>query len=124
MPKAQLSTTSGQGDLNESLTNLDHFKDELELSFPNKKTFFSNVNKFEPYLHDHSLCERVTINVSGTKFETQLRTLVTFPDTLLGKFFNFFFKPIIKSNCSSFFLYRRCKATNKVSSDHLLNQKF
>lgn len=84
MPKAQLSTTSGQGDLNESLTNLEHpFRDDLQL-FPARKTFYSNVNKFEPYLHDHSLCERVTINVSGTKFETQLRTLITFPDTLLG----------------------------------------
>lgn len=68
MPKAQLSTTSGQGDLNESLTNLDNqFKDDLQV-FREKKSFYSNVNKFEPYLHDHSLCERVTINVSGGKF--------------------------------------------------------
>ncbi|XP_022707306.1 potassium voltage-gated channel subfamily A member 1-like isoform X2 [Varroa jacobsoni] len=39
---------------------------------------------FEPIPHDHSLCERVTINVSGLRFETQLRTLKQFPDTLLG----------------------------------------
>lgn len=89
MPKG-LSTASGQGDLqgftlNDSLTNLDNqLKDDQLSSLPNKKTYFSNVNKFEPYLHDHSLCERITINVSGTKFETQLRTLITFPDTLLG----------------------------------------
>lgn len=40
---------------------------------------------FEPIPHDHSLCERITINVSGLRFETQLRTLKQFPDTLLGK---------------------------------------
>lgn len=84
MPKAQMSTASGQGDLNESLTNLEHpYRDDLTL-FAARKTFYSNVNKFEPFLHDHSLCERVMINVSGTKFETQLRTLTTFPETLLG----------------------------------------
>ena len=41
-------------------------------------------SRFEPIDHDHKLCERVTINVSGLRFETQLRTLHTFPDTLLG----------------------------------------
>lgn len=40
--------------------------------------------KFEPIDHDHALCERVLINVSGMKFETTLRTLSMFPDTLLG----------------------------------------
>ncbi|XP_015369658.1 PREDICTED: potassium voltage-gated channel protein Shaker isoform X4 [Diuraphis noxia] len=39
---------------------------------------------FEPIPHDHDFCERVTINVSGMRFETQLRTLNQFPDTLLG----------------------------------------
>ncbi|XP_060924114.1 potassium voltage-gated channel subfamily A member 1 [Limanda limanda] len=29
-------------------------------------------------------CERVVINVSGLKFETQMKTLLQFPDTLLG----------------------------------------
>lgn len=41
-------------------------------------------NRFEPLEHDHELCERVVINVSGLRFETQLRTLHTFPNTLLG----------------------------------------
>ncbi|XP_074593703.1 potassium voltage-gated channel subfamily A member 1-like isoform X2 [Brevipalpus obovatus] len=41
-------------------------------------------SKFEPIDHDHALCERVLINVSGMKFETTLRTLNMFPDTLLG----------------------------------------
>jgi hypothetical protein len=30
------------------------------------------------------LCERITINISGLVFETQLRTLQQFPNTLLG----------------------------------------
>ena len=39
-----------------------------------------------PVNHDCRLegCERVTINVSGMKFETQLRTLERLPNTLLG----------------------------------------
>lgn len=40
--------------------------------------------RFEPLDHDHELCERVIINVSGMRFETQLRTLHNFPDTILG----------------------------------------
>ncbi|RWS25348.1 potassium voltage-gated channel protein Shaker-like protein, partial [Leptotrombidium deliense] len=40
--------------------------------------------KFEPFDHNHELCERIIINVSGKRFETQLRTLSTYPDTLLG----------------------------------------
>lgn len=40
--------------------------------------------RFEPVEHDHNLCERIVINVSGLRFETQLRTLQAFPDTLLG----------------------------------------
>ncbi|XP_072529339.1 potassium voltage-gated channel subfamily A member 1 [Salminus brasiliensis] len=35
--------------------------------------------------HDeHECCERVVINISGLRFETQLKTLAQFPDTLLG----------------------------------------
>ncbi|XP_025087448.1 potassium voltage-gated channel subfamily A member 2-like isoform X1 [Pomacea canaliculata] len=33
---------------------------------------------------DYDCCERVVINVSGLRFETQLKTLNQFPDTLLG----------------------------------------
>uniref|UniRef100_UPI00358FBA2F potassium voltage-gated channel subfamily A member 1-like n=1 Tax=Myxine glutinosa TaxID=7769 RepID=UPI00358FBA2F len=32
----------------------------------------------------YGFCERVVINVSGLKFETQLKTLAQFPETLLG----------------------------------------
>lgn len=42
------------------------------------------VTQFEPIAHDHEFCERVVINVSGLRFETQLRTLNQFPDSLLG----------------------------------------
>ncbi|XP_077301080.1 potassium voltage-gated channel protein Shaker isoform X2 [Arctopsyche grandis] len=42
------------------------------------------ITHFEPIPHDHNFCERVVINVSGLKFETQLRTLNQFPETLLG----------------------------------------
>lgn len=41
-------------------------------------------SRFEPLIHRHDLCERVTINISGLVFETQLRTLQQFPNTLLG----------------------------------------
>lgn len=40
--------------------------------------------RFEPIEHDHELCERILVNVSGLRFETQLRTLHAFPNTLLG----------------------------------------
>ncbi|CAM9194735.1 unnamed protein product [Lampetra planeri] len=33
---------------------------------------------------DHDCCERVVSNISGLRFETQLKTLAQFPDTLLG----------------------------------------
>ncbi|KAL7289216.1 hypothetical protein TKK_0017155 [Trichogramma kaykai] len=45
---------------------------------------YAGLTHFEPIPHDHDFCERVVINVSGLRFETQLRTLNQFPDTLLG----------------------------------------
>ena len=54
------------------------------------------LSQFEPYDHNHDLCQRIIINVSGTRFETQLRTLNKYPNTLLGdvkmriRFNNFF----------------------------------
>ncbi|XP_061422514.1 potassium voltage-gated channel subfamily A member 3-like [Lethenteron reissneri] len=36
----------------------------------------------EPLTHEY--CERIVINVSGLRFETQLKSLDQFPDTLLG----------------------------------------
>lgn len=42
------------------------------------------AQRFEPLKHRHDLCQRCTINVGGLKFETTLRTLSQFPDSLLG----------------------------------------
>ncbi|KAK1891364.1 Potassium voltage-gated channel subfamily A member 4 [Dissostichus eleginoides] len=39
---------------------------------------------YENVYNECGCCERVVINVSGLKFETQLKTLAQFPDTLLG----------------------------------------
>lgn len=39
---------------------------------------------YEPHECSKSGCHRVIINVSGQRFETQMRTLNRFPDTLLG----------------------------------------
>ncbi|XP_074500330.1 potassium voltage-gated channel subfamily A member 3 [Sebastes fasciatus] len=42
----------------------------------------SSLDRYEP---DHEgCCERVVINISGLRFETQLKTLSQFPETLLG----------------------------------------
>ncbi|XP_069766096.1 potassium voltage-gated channel subfamily A member 3-like [Narcine bancroftii] len=38
----------------------------------------------DPELLGQECCERALINISGLRFETQLRTLAQFPDTLLG----------------------------------------
>lgn len=42
------------------------------------------AQRFEPLKHRHDLCQRCTINVGGLRFETTLRTLNQFPDSLLG----------------------------------------
>ncbi|XP_055915570.1 potassium voltage-gated channel protein Shaker isoform X2 [Eupeodes corollae] len=69
-------------------------KDSMEKSLPKLSSqdeeggaghgFSAGPQHFEPIPHDHDFCERVVINVSGLRFETQLRTLNQFPDTLLG----------------------------------------
>ncbi|XP_072129145.1 potassium voltage-gated channel subfamily A member 1-like [Mobula birostris] len=43
-----------------------------------------NYDKEYELGHHHECCERVVINVSGLRFETQIKTLRQFPDTLLG----------------------------------------
>jgi len=45
---------------------------------------YTGQHHFHPVVHDHDFCERVVINVSGLRYETQIRTLNQFPDTLLG----------------------------------------
>lgn len=39
---------------------------------------------YPPDHNDHECCERVVINIAGLRFETQLKTLSQFPETLLG----------------------------------------
>ncbi|KAG9339965.1 hypothetical protein JZ751_022280 [Albula glossodonta] len=39
---------------------------------------------YDPERADQECCERVVINISGLRFETQLKTLAQFPATLLG----------------------------------------
>ncbi|XP_067861440.1 potassium voltage-gated channel subfamily A member 1 [Heptranchias perlo] len=41
-------------------------------------------DSYPPDHDDHECCERVVINISGLRFETQLKTLAQFPHTLLG----------------------------------------
>ncbi|KAM9311302.1 potassium voltage-gated channel subfamily A member 1 [Gastrophryne carolinensis] len=41
-------------------------------------------DSYQPDHDDHECCERVVINVAGLRFETQLKTLAQFPNTLLG----------------------------------------
>ncbi|KAG5846165.1 potassium voltage-gated channel subfamily A member 1-like [Anguilla rostrata] len=42
------------------------------------------LDTYFPYHEDHECCERVVINIAGLRFETQLKTLAQFPETLLG----------------------------------------
>ncbi|KAL1020518.1 hypothetical protein UPYG_G00001090 [Umbra pygmaea] len=42
------------------------------------------LDRYERNEPDHECCERVVINISGLRFETQLKTLAQFPETLLG----------------------------------------
>ncbi|XP_045069419.1 potassium voltage-gated channel subfamily A member 3-like [Coregonus clupeaformis] len=43
-----------------------------------------SLDRYERNQPDHECCERVVINISGLRFETQLKTLSQFPETLLG----------------------------------------
>ncbi|XP_045076452.1 potassium voltage-gated channel subfamily A member 2-like, partial [Coregonus clupeaformis] len=43
-----------------------------------------SLDQYEQNKPDHECCERVVINISGLRFETQLKTLSQFPETLLG----------------------------------------
>ncbi|XP_011297583.1 potassium voltage-gated channel protein Shaker isoform X1 [Fopius arisanus] len=76
----QASGGANERGLNQSLPKLTGPDEEG----PNPHTQYTGVSQFEPIPHDHDFCERVVINVSGLRFETQLRTLNQFPDTLLG----------------------------------------
>ncbi|XP_033240281.1 potassium voltage-gated channel protein Shaker isoform X6 [Drosophila pseudoobscura] len=76
----QSQSGSNERNLNQSLPKLSSQDEEGGAGHG----FGGGPQHFEPIPHDHDFCERVVINVSGLRFETQLRTLNQFPDTLLG----------------------------------------
>ncbi|XP_023666641.1 potassium voltage-gated channel subfamily A member 1 [Paramormyrops kingsleyae] len=58
--------------------NMDDEDDSVSITDRRPQSSYENVYS------EYGCCERVVINVSGLKFETQLKTLTQFPDTLLG----------------------------------------
>ena len=60
------------------LFNMDDEEETVSLTDRHPQSGYENV------YNEYGCCERVVINVSGLKFETQLKTLTQFPDTLLG----------------------------------------
>lgn len=63
----------------------EHKRGQLQPGVPNKSTVGQYLaQRFEPLRHRHDLCQRCTINVGGLRFETTLRTLNQFPNSLLG----------------------------------------
>ncbi|KAJ8261641.1 hypothetical protein GJAV_G00156620 [Gymnothorax javanicus] len=42
------------------------------------------LDSYFAFHDDHECCERVVINIAGLRFETELKTLSQFPETLLG----------------------------------------
>ncbi|XP_015246614.1 PREDICTED: potassium voltage-gated channel subfamily A member 4 [Cyprinodon variegatus] len=60
------------------LCNMDDEEETVSITDRRPQSGYENVYS------DCGCCERVVINVSGLKFETQLKTLTQFPDTLLG----------------------------------------
>ncbi|KAL4642064.1 potassium voltage-gated channel subfamily A member 1-like [Arapaima gigas] len=58
--------------------NMDDEDETVSLTDRRPRSSYENVYS------EYGCCERVVINVSGLKFETQLKTLTQFPDTLLG----------------------------------------
>lgn len=49
-----------------------------------KRSPADDSGRYHPVYSEFECCERVVINVSGLRFETQLKTLSQFPETLLG----------------------------------------
>lgn len=60
------------------LCNMDDEEETVSITDRRPQSGYENV------CSECGCCERVVINVSGLKFETQLKTLTQFPDTLLG----------------------------------------
>lgn len=68
----------GESKRSSFLCNMDDEEETVSLTDRRPQSGYDNVYS------EYGCCERVVINVSGLKFETQLKTLTRFPDTLLG----------------------------------------
>ncbi|RVE74206.1 hypothetical protein OJAV_G00019790 [Oryzias javanicus] len=68
----------GRGDKS-FLCNMDEDEETVSITDRRPQSGYESA-----YSECGGCCERVVINVSGLKFETQLKTLTQFPDTLLG----------------------------------------
>jgi len=81
-------------DRNENIPSIQDLLEKYQRSLPkisrdeeegvHQNPQYTGQHHFHPVPHDHDFCERVVINVSGLRYETQIRTLNQFPDTLLG----------------------------------------
>lgn len=82
--RPKLGTQEGEGSAGSQLASGQYGRAYTDRVSRERKSLQNSTFRFEPTEHNHSLCERIVINVSGLRFETQLRTLSTFPQTLLG----------------------------------------
>ncbi|XP_053723825.1 potassium voltage-gated channel subfamily A member 3-like [Synchiropus splendidus] len=76
-PRSRRSTGAADNRGDESMTVENMLEESAALSAP-----YLSVDRYER--GRHGCCERVVINISGLRFETQLKTFNQFPDTLLG----------------------------------------
>lgn len=78
---------ANDGDRSISSQNRHHDKRHLQIVPASQHKSVAGqylAQRFEPLKHRHDLCQRCVINVSGLRFETTLRTLNQFPESLLG----------------------------------------
>ncbi|XP_068581885.1 potassium voltage-gated channel subfamily A member 7-like [Cebidichthys violaceus] len=68
----------------EKWTKDKHNKLEKEISGKEPSGEAKKEKRCRPWRSGWALAERLAINVSGMRYETQIRTLAQFPDTLLG----------------------------------------
>ncbi len=59
-------------------------KHKTKFSLNNKESHRHLPEVVKPAPHDHTQCLLIRINVAGRRFDTQLRTLIQFPKSLLG----------------------------------------
>ncbi|XP_039609812.1 potassium voltage-gated channel subfamily A member 4 [Polypterus senegalus] len=62
----------------------EHPESRLAFNMLEEEETLAPQSGYETLYGEYECCERVVINVSGLRFETQLKTLTQFPDSLLG----------------------------------------